>query len=185
MTWIILQLLFSTVPFVATITLYKSKRRFMARFYDAMSRNVKVRKLYVQTWLVLLLLYHYIYTNGHIGEPGILPSTIVCAAMFSFRRVDKWLRYLLDRPRAFVIFSLAALAIGFVPHLHTLSVTAAFLLLAALFYPSRQVMTGQEYIARIIEWVEHPETFAEYYHGIITPDCHDKADSGNPVPSAQ
>ena len=60
MTWIILQLLFSTVPFVATITLYKSKRRFMARFYDAMSRNVKVRKLYVQTWLVLLLLYHYI-----------------------------------------------------------------------------------------------------------------------------
>lgn len=73
-----------------------------------------------------------------MGEFGILLSTGVCAAMFSFRRTDNWLRRLLDRPRAFVTLASGALVIGFVPHLYTLAITIAYLLLAALFYPSVQ-----------------------------------------------
>lgn len=76
-----------------------------------------------------------------MGEFGILLSTGVCAAMFSFRWTDNWLRRLLDRPGAFVTLASVALVIGFVPHLYTLAITITYLLLAALFYPSVRVMS--------------------------------------------
>lgn len=61
------------MPFVLSLTLYKSRHPFMAAFYDAMTRSAKARKLYVQIVLILLLLFHYVYTGGHPGEFGVLP----------------------------------------------------------------------------------------------------------------
>lgn len=180
MIWKILQLIFCAMPFVIPLVLYKSKRPFMANFYDAMTRRAKARKLYVQVLLILLLLFHYVCTSGHTGEFGIVLSTIVCAAMFSFKRVDRWLRVLLDRPRVFVMLALAALVIGFVPHLYTMAVTITYLLLAALFYPSAQVLTEREDMKKILEWVEHPEAFAECYHGNHHTKLPHDADSDNP-----
>ena len=113
----------------------------MTPFYMAMARSGNARKLYVQVWLICLLLFHYVYACGHMGEFGILLSTGVCAAMFSFRWTDNWLRRLLDRPGAFVTLASVALVIGFVPHLYTLAITITYLLLAALFYPSVRVMS--------------------------------------------
>lgn len=144
MTWIIWQFLFLALPLVLPMTLYKSGHRFMARFHAAMSQSVKTRKLYMQLLLVVLLLFHYVYTGGHPGEFGVVLSTIVCAALFSFRRADKWLRVLIDRPRTFTVLALMASVIGFVPHLYTVAVTIAFLLLAALFYPSTKALSEQE-----------------------------------------
>ena len=135
MIWNILQLIFCITLFVLPLALYKSHRSFMVRFYDAMIHSVKARKLYVRVVLILLLLFHYVYISGHVGELGIFLSTAVCATIYSFRRADKLLRGLCDRPCMFVILSLVALAISFVPHLYTTAVTAAYLLLAALFYP--------------------------------------------------
>ena len=80
MTWIILQFIFLALPFVLPMALYKSKHRFMVKFYDTMTRSAKARKLYAQVLLILLLLFHYVYTCGHPGEFGVVPSTIVCAA---------------------------------------------------------------------------------------------------------
>ena len=88
----------------------------MTPFYMAMARSGNARKLYVQVWLICLLLFHYVYACGHMGEFGILLSTGVCAAMFSFRRTDNWLRRLLDRPRAFV--TLASIKISLPIKLH-------------------------------------------------------------------
>lgn len=88
MTWIMLQSLFLPLSVVLMMSLYKSRRRFMTRFYEAMARNGKARKLYVQLLLVLLLLFHYAYANGHPGEFGIVLSTIICAAMFSTKRCN-------------------------------------------------------------------------------------------------
>lgn len=181
MIWIILQLIFCSIPFVTSLALYKSRRRCMANFYDAMIRSPKARKLYVQVLLILLLLFHYIYTNGHAGEFGVVLSTIVCAAMFSFKRVDRWLRRLLDRPRAFVRLALAALVIGFVPHLYTMAVTATYLLLAALFYPSVRVMTEWKDMRKIAGWVKHPEKLTESYHSNHHAKLPQDVDSGNPI----
>ena len=157
----------------------------MAAFYDAMTRSAKARKLYVQVVLILLLLFHYVYTGGHPGEFGVLPSTAVCAVMFSFKRADTWLRGLLDRPRAFGTLALMALGTGFVPHLYTTAVTAAYLLLAALFYPSVRVMTEWSDRSRLSGWVKHPELLAESYHDHHHAKLPHNADSGNLDISAQ
>lgn len=181
MIWIILQLIFCTIPFMLSLTLYKSRGRFMATFYDAMTRSTKARKLYVQVLLILLLLFHYVYTSGHPGEFGVVLSTIVCAVMFSFKRVDRWLRSLLDRPRTFVWLALAALVIGFVPHLYTMAVTIAYLLLTALFYPSVQVLSEWNDMHKIAEWVKHSEKLAESYHSDHHAKLPHDVDSGSPI----
>ena len=78
-------------------------------------------------------------------------------------------------------------AIGFVPHLYTTAVTASYLLLAALFYPSVRIMSewSQNDIRRIFEWVKHPETFAESYHDHHHTGLPHDADNGNSDQSAQ
>lgn len=86
MTWIILQFLFLAMPVAITSALYKSNRRFMDRFYERMVRNEKARKLHTWVLLTVLLLYHYVYTNGHPGEFGIVFSTIICAALASYKK---------------------------------------------------------------------------------------------------
>lgn len=181
MIWIILQLIFCAIPFMVSLALYKSRRRFMATFYDAMTRSTKARKLYVQVLLILLLLFHYVYTSGHAGEFGVVLSTIVCAVMFSFKRVDRWLRSLLGRPRTFVRLALAALVIGFVPHLYTMAVTITYLLLAALFYPSVRVLSEWNDMHKIAEWVKHSEKLAESYHSDHHAKLPHDVDSGSPI----
>ena len=163
------------MPVVLPALLYRSRRCFMARFYDKMVWSEKARRLYAHVLLIVLLLFHYVYTSGHPGEFGIVPSTIVCAAWASFRRADRWMRGLLDRPKRFVWFALLALVIGFVPHLYTMAVTIAFVLLAALFYPSVRVMTEFQDIGIISEWMKFPRLLAESYydhhHAILPQDA--------------
>lgn len=110
MTWIILQFVFLAMPVVLPALLYRSRRCFMARFYDKMVWSEKARRLYAHVLLIVLLLFHYVYTSGHPDEFGIVPSTIVCAAWASFRRADRWMRGLLDRPKRFRL--VCALGIG-------------------------------------------------------------------------
>ena len=69
----------------------------MVRFYDAMIHSVKARKLYVQVVLILLLLFHYVYISGHVGEFGVFLLTAICATIYSFSRADSLLRGLCDR----------------------------------------------------------------------------------------
>ena len=114
MMWIAVHLAFAALPFVLTAALYSRKRRFPAGEGDARARDAKARKFYAQLLLVLLLLYHYAYTNGHPSGFGVLLSTGACAALFSSRRTDRWLRGLSGRPRAFAELALAAVAIGLI-----------------------------------------------------------------------
>lgn len=88
---------------------------------------------------------------------------------------------LFARPaETFRLVALLALVIGFVPHLYTMSVTIAFILLAALFYPSARVMSERTDMRKFLEWLEYPGALADSYHSIITQDCHDNADNGSP-----
>lgn len=109
-----------------------------------MTGSENVRKLYVRCVLILVLLYHYIYAGGHFGEWGILSSTILYAVLFQFKRADKWLARLHEERKSIFLTALLALAICAVPHLHTTVVTLAFLLLAAMFYPSCEVLSKWE-----------------------------------------
>lgn len=143
MTWIILQFVLLS-GLVVLPRLFKSHNRHVARFHVEMTRNVSARKVCVQMMLIVLLLFHFVYMNGHPEDFGILFSTIECAILLSFKTADKWLRLLVDKRRVFFLQALVTVIIGFVPHLFTLSVTNAVFLLATLIYPASKELTKPE-----------------------------------------
>lgn len=164
MIWKILTLFYLALIVAVPTALYKSKRRFMTKFYLRMLESENARKLYTQVLLILLLLFHYVYANGNSGELGIVLSTIACAIMYSFRRADKWLRRLRDVRKTFVYAALLAVAIAAVPHLFTLGVTLGYFLLAALFYPSSRALSEWADENTRPGWREHPESLSDFYH---------------------
>ena len=121
--------------------LYRSERSFMAKFYLAMLRSENARKCYANILIVLLLLFHYVYVCGHSGNYGALLSTIFVAILWSKKRTMRWLSQLHEERQLFVGLSILTMAIVAVPHLYTLSMSVAFLLLAAAFYPSLRGMS--------------------------------------------
>lgn len=164
MTWIIIELLFPILLIVLPLTLYRSNRPFMAKFYLKMTASESVRKFYTQCFLILLLLYHYVYAGGHFGEWGIVLSTVPCAVLFSFRRADRWMRRLHDNCKRFISTAFLASAICAIPHLHTMAVTLAFLLLAAMFYPSSVILPGWQDDDTRAYLKGNPGALSSYYY---------------------
>ena len=164
MIWIIIEMLFPALLIILLMSLYRSNRFFMAKFYLRMAGSESARKLYVQCMLIFLLLYHYVYAGRHFGEWGILLSTILCAVLFSFKRTDKWLHKLHEDRKCFVLTALLTLAICAIPHLHTLAVTLAFLLLTAMFYPSCRVLAEWQDEDTRKHLKENPKTMSEHYY---------------------
>ena len=164
MIWIIIEFIFPALLIALPLSLYRSNRLFMAKFYLRMTASGNARKLYVRCMLILILLYHYIYAGGHFGEWGILVSTILCAILFPFKRADKWLAGLHEEQKRFFLAALLALAICAVPHLHTTAVTLGFLLWAAMFYPSCNVLSKWEDEETKKQWCKNPRTLSEYYY---------------------
>ena len=159
MICLLLQFVFLVLPVILPMALYRSRRPFMAVFCRAMTGNALARKFYTQVLVALLLLFHYVYTTGHPGQFGTVLSAIVCAAMFSARRTDRWLRKLLDHPKAFVACGVFALAVCIVPQLFTLSVTVSYILLA-----SGRVLVDWEDRDRRLYLSEHPDEMSDIYH---------------------
>ena len=164
MIWIIIEFLFPALLISLPLTLYRSNRPLMTKFYLRMTASENARKLYARCMLILILLYHYVYAGGHFGEWGILVSTTFCAVLFSFRRADKWLTRLHEERKIFFRTAVLVLATCAVPHLHTVAVTLAFLLLAAMFYPSRNVLSKWEDEENRRRWMSNPKTVSEYYY---------------------
>lgn len=165
MIWNIIHLLILAIPVILTACLYRSTGRRMARFYLAMAHSEKARRLYVRLWLIILLLYHYVYTWVSPGDYGIMPSTLVCVMMFSFRRSDRWLRILHEQTMRFVIFSFVALALVLVPHLFTLSVSVAMYLMASLFYPSSRIIAKEHSSDWDFRWIQDTRLLVRIYYG--------------------
>ena len=65
MIWIIIEMSFPSLLIILPMSLYRSNRLFMAKFYLRMVGSESARKLYVQCMLIFLLLYHYVYAGGH------------------------------------------------------------------------------------------------------------------------
>ena len=54
--------------------------------------------------------------------------------------------------------------IAAVPHMYTMSMTTAFLLLASLFYPSRWAVAEWHNREARLYWTMHPEVLSGYYY---------------------
>lgn len=164
MVWNIIQLLFPALLVILPVCLYRKSGKRMSRFYLMMVSLETARKFYAQMLVVFLLAFHFVYMSGHPGEYGVLLSTVLSVLLCPFRRADRWLHRIHKECRASVLVALLAVAAGFIPHLYTMAVTAGFLLLAALFYPSHTALNGwkdgqmREHLRR------HPEVLPGYYY---------------------
>lgn len=135
----------------------------MIRFYTAMLRSLAARKLYLQTLLIVLLLFHYVYVSGHFGEFGVLFSTILCGVLFSHKRAERWLRLLKAHRQLYFRMTVFSMAMVTVPHLYTMAVTIAFLLLAAAFYPSASMLYEWNDKDKQDTWRANPQSLADRY----------------------
>lgn len=136
----------------------------MEKFCLKMVASENARRLYVRCVLILILLYHYVYAGGHFGEWGIVVSTTICAILFSFKRTDKWLCRLHEERKIFFLIFLLALTSGAVPHLLTTAVVLAFLLLASMFYPSRNVLSKWKNEEVRKQWEKNLGALSEFYY---------------------
>ncbi len=164
MVWNIIQLLFPALLVILPVCLYRKNGKRISRFYLMMVSLETARKFYAQMLVVFLLTFHFVYVSGHTGEYGVLLSTVLSVLLCPFRRTDRWLHRIHEECRAFVLVALLTLAAGFIPHLYTMAVTAGFLLLAALFYPSYTSLNGWKDGQMREHWRKHPEVLPGYYY---------------------
>lgn len=185
MIWIILQLLFPAILLIVPIVLYNNKRPCMEKFRNMMLRRETMRKLYTQVLLIILLVFHYVYLNGHGAHLGILVTTVLCIFLFSHNRTHKLLLAFRDNRQVFYFVGLFALTSLFMPELYTLSVSIAFILMASAFYPSSSKLA--EYASKIeYNVIGHEDNVTtdsnnDNHHA----NCHDKVDSDNDTESTQ
>ena len=146
MIWIIIEILFPALLIALPLSLYRSNRPFMAKFYLRMTASENARKLYVRCMLIFVT------------------GALAFGQMLIDGGVDKWLAGLHEEQKRFFLVALLALVICAVPHLHTTAVTLGFLLLAAMFYPSCNVLSKWEDEETKKQWCKNPGTLSEYYY---------------------
>ena len=129
--------LFILVPMV----LYKSRCKLMARFCLRMPAQASARKLYRLVILILLLTFHFLYLSVQTKEVGTLVSTLAFAIFFGFMDVDKWLHRLHEERKTLRNTAIVILLLTLVPHMYSMTVTLAVIFMAALFYPSNEVLS--------------------------------------------
>ena len=84
--------------------------------------------------------------------------------MFSFKLADRCLSRLHDSMGLFAGISAITLVSCFEPYLYTTTVTAYYILLAALFYPSAPVTAECDDEEKAEGTTTHPETISEKKH---------------------
>lgn len=150
--------------FFVPLFLYRSDKDFMAKFCLRMTALVAARKLYRHVLLILLYVFHLLYLCVHYNDIGVVGSTIAFAVFFVFMDVEKWLQRLHEERTPFRFAASAAVVFAFTPHLFTLAVTISFVLLAALFYPSRIVISLWKNMADRKMLLEDTEMLFIYYY---------------------
>ena len=114
--------------------------------------------------LILLYVFHFLYICVHYNDIGVVASTIAFAMFFVFMDGERWLRRLPEERTPFRIAALADVLFASTPHLFTLAVTVSFVLLAALFYPSRIVISLWKNKADRKMLLEDTEMLIIYYY---------------------
>ncbi len=181
--WNLLSLTFPVMLTVIPLAFYKMGGHKMARFYFSMLSRKSTRKVYVQVLLFFLLIFHYIFTCTHVGEYGVLLSTILIASLYRFKFADWLLNLLCGNSKTFMITALVVVAIAPIPHLYTTSVTVAFLLLASMFYPSWHAV--EDFVdGELTEPLSHDiKKLITLYYSNISSGCQEDVDTGNDIQS--
>ena len=118
-----------------------------------------------------------LYTGAPV--PVTAFSLRLCGVMFSFRLADKCLFRLHDSRNLFAGIGAIILISCFEPYLYTTTVTAYYILLAALFYPSAPVTVECNNEEKAEGMTTHAETISEENHDNHHAMVPDEADNGS------
>lgn len=132
-----------SVILLAPIFLYKNRSRRMIHFYQRMSYQEYCRMFYARILLLAVIMFHFAYYWMKPGQYGVMVSTILVFFLFSTKRTLSLVRGIRNSRGVMVFVFTLALALLFTPHMYSFGVTLGYILLAAVFYPSRKLEEGK------------------------------------------
>ena len=142
--------LFTIAPFFC----YEKKGKQFVEFYTWMASSAKARRLYRFSFSLLVTMFNYAVADveplTHWLMPGMLLAVFLltdkCTAAI-FRRIHD------DRRIQGLAFSIFLFTLA-VPQLFTLSITIGMTLIAAMFYPSWEVIFYLRYQEKVDEKIK-------------------------------
>ena len=135
----------------------------MLRFYDRMIAFESFRKFYTLALLLVLLLVNYAQYQLSPTNWIVLVLSGLSLVLFNYKWSDKLLRCLKDRPKIFYIVATLNIIVMFVPYLNTITLPIACILMAAIFYPSTQILNWTNNPEMVKQVCEQRETLAIHY----------------------
>lgn len=131
---ILYSLMFPT--FLVVPLLYKNKRPAMLVFYRNMAMSFAFRKVYTKMLLLFLLAFHFYHLTIFQNHYDLIPSSVLCFAMFSHSLCERFIYFLQDC-RVLWVGMVLSLTCLFIPHFMPLGFSIGVLLCGTVFYPSR------------------------------------------------
>lgn len=162
----IYQIILLIIPVLIAVLascLYQNKSRRMLRFYDRMIAFESFRKFYTLALLLVLLLVNYAQYQLSPTNWIVLVLSGLSLVLFNYKWSDKLLRCLKDRPKIFYIVATLNIIVMFVPYLNTITLPKACILMAAIFYPSTQILNWTNNPEMVKQVCEQRETLAIHY----------------------
>ena len=162
----IYQIILLIIPVLIAVfasCLYQNKSRRMLRFYDRMIAFESFRKFYTLALLLVLLLVNYAQYQLSPTNWIVLVLSGLSLVLFNYKWSDKLLRCLKDRPKIFYIVATLNIIVMFVPYLNTITLPIACILMAAIFYPSTQILNWTNNPEMVKQVCEQRETLAIHY----------------------
>lgn len=147
---------FLVVPF-----LYKSRRPAMLDFYRNMTISFAFRKVYTRMLLLFLLAFHFYHLTIFRNHYDLIPSSVLCFAMFSHGLCERCIYFLQER-RALWAGMVLSLACLFIPHFMPLGVSIGVLLCGTVFYPPRQ-SKFMPFLSGLADYPESHDELMEIY----------------------
>jgi hypothetical protein len=126
--------------FAVPLFFYGRHGSFMTGFYRSMLERYSHRRFYCLSVLMALLMYHFCFIAATGNSNYLWPSSLLMVAICRQTCIDRLL-HLLQRPWMNAIVALASIVCASCGlHRMPLAISLAFLLLSALFYPSRKAL---------------------------------------------
>lgn len=137
MAWILLQFISPVLIILISCSIYKRQGAIMENFNLRIAWSSSYRKLFMLVVLLLLLIFHFICLNGQCSMVGLVPSSLFVLVLFSYK-YSHWILNQLHKPKLMFSAFVATLVFLFVPGMYSSAVTLGIILVASLFYPTKE-----------------------------------------------
>ncbi len=166
-----IQLAVPVILVLAPFLFYRRKGTRMLAFYVSMAIEPKSRKTYMLVLAVSVLVYNYTFFSLDGASLWLVPGMLLGFVLLRYRFTDAMLHWLgEDRVIQGIAFGGVLLSLV-VPQLFSLSVSMAMVLVAAMFYPSREIVRHAEYPRSYLEIHLSNDDIVDLYYSTRRAGC--------------